>query len=86
LDAIQHKPLNLVSEVISAGAFCWENLTKFENCLEHGELDAAFALEFFSGEKASLLHVKTRANASFLIPIIQKAAENFGGRLKVQIH
>ena len=80
------KPLNVVSDMISAGAFCWESLAKLENCLEHGELDAAFALEFFSDEQASLLHVKTSANASFLIPIIRKAAENFGGRLKVQIH
>ena len=83
-----NKPLNLVSEVISAGAFCWENLAKLESCLKHGELDAAFALEFFSDKKASLLHIKTNANAnaSFLVPIIRKAAENFGGRLKVQIH
>ena len=80
------KPLTLVSEVISAGAFCWENLAKLESCLEHGELDAAFGLEFFSDEQASLLHVKTSANASFLVPIIRKAAENFGGRLKIQIH
>lgn len=80
------KPLNLVSEVISAGAFCWENLAKLESCLKHGELDAAFAFEFFSDEKTALLHVKTNANGSFLVPIIRKAAENFGGRLKVQIH
>jgi len=80
------KPLDLVSDVISAGAFCWESLAKLEGCLERGELDAAFALEFFSDEKASLLHVKTRANAIFLVPIMRKAAENFGGRLKVQIH
>ena len=80
------KPLNLVSEIISAGAFCWESLEKIERCLKHGELDAALALEFFSDEKATLLHVKTNANANFLVPIIRKAAENFGGRLKVQIH
>lgn len=80
------KPLNLVSEVISVGAFCWQSQAKLENCLKHGELDAAFACEFFSDEKAALLHVKTNANASFLVPIIRKAAENFGGRLKVQIH
>jgi hypothetical protein len=80
------KPLNLVSEVISAGAFCWENLAKLEACLKHGELDAAFGLEFFSDEKASLLHIKTNPKAVFLIPIIREAAENFGGRLEVQIH
>ncbi|MCW5553404.1 MAG: hypothetical protein KIS67_14740 [Verrucomicrobiae bacterium] len=79
-------PLKLVSEVISAGAFCWENQEKLERCLKHGNLDAAFALEFFSNEKATLLHLKTNANASFLVPIIREAAENFGGRLKVQIH
>lgn len=80
------KPLDLISEVVSAGAFCWENIEKLERCLKHGELDAAFALEFFSNKQATLLHVKTNANASFLVPIIRKAAENFGGRLKVQIH
>lgn len=80
------EPLDLVSEVISAGAFCWESLVKLEDSLKRGELEAAFAFEFHSGEQASLLHVKTRANADFLVPIIRKAAENFGGRLKVQIH
>ena len=80
------EPLNLVSEVISAGAFCWESLAKLEDSLKRGELEATFAFEFHSGEQPSLLHVKTRANADFLVPIVRKAAENFGGRLKVQIY
>jgi hypothetical protein len=80
------KPLNLASEIVSAGAFCWEDFEKLERCLKHGELDAALALDFSSDEKAALLHVKANANASFLVPIIRKAAENFGGRLKIQIH
>ncbi len=80
------KPLGLVSGVVSVGAFCWESLMKLESSLEYGELDAVCALEFFSDKQVSLLHVKTCANTSFLVPIIRKAAENFGGRIKVQIH
>ena len=78
--------VDLVAETISAGAFCWCSLANLENSLTRGQLDAAFALEFTSGEEASLLHIKTNANAGFLIPIIREAAEKFGGRLKIQIH
>ena len=78
--------VDLVTEIISAGAFCWCNLTNLENSLAHGQLDAAFAVEHCSGEKASLLHVITRPHARFLVPIIREASEKFGGRLEVQIY
>jgi hypothetical protein len=86
VDKTNGKGMNQVSTIFSAGAFCWENTEKLVSSLLHGELDAAIALEFFSGEKAPLLHIKTGAGTSFLASVILKAAKNFGGRLEIQIH
>lgn len=78
--------LDLFDERISIGAFCWTDLADMKDAIRRGQLDAAVAFEFSSGEQASLLHLKTLPAANFLVSIIRKAAENFGGRLKVQIH
>ncbi|MGH8248551.1 MAG: hypothetical protein ACREUU_19205 [Gammaproteobacteria bacterium] len=77
--------IRLVADVISAGAFCWTTIEDLERALERGKLDAAFAFQFSSGEQPSLLRIRTRPHASFLGPILRKAAERFGGRLEVQI-
>jgi hypothetical protein len=71
---------------ISIGAFCWTDLADMSDAIGCGQLDAALAFEFKSGEQASLLHLKALRSAELLIPTIRKAAENFGGRLEVQIH
>jgi len=77
---------DLISGVITVGAFCWSDLPALDRAMQRGHLDAALAFEFNSGEKQSLLHIKTRPDAGGLVPILRKAAEGFSGRFKVQIH
>ncbi len=79
-----HAPFASV-EMISGGAFCSDDKTRFEEVANRCEVDVVFAFEFRSGEQPSLLRVFVRPRAEFLLPILRELVGNLRGNLEIEV-
>jgi len=83
---VGEKPAIQEIQILSGGAFCWQQNCNLENYLQVGEFDIVLAVEFDSIKQWVLLHIKTNSRAVFLLDFIRNLAQRFDGRIEIQVH